>query len=280
MKPAATPAAVHPAPPRALPRLSVQGISYAYGTSPQQFVLQPLSFEVARDQVLALVGPNGSGKSTLLRLLAGTLEPLAGKILLDGIELKQLDTRTRAQRIAVVQQENLLLFSLGVLEFVLQGRHPHGRGLRFPDREDLKLALQALDQAGAGRLARRWMHELSGGEKQRVVLARALAQRPVLLLLDEPTLHLDLAGQIDLLRRLRQLATGSQTTVVLATHDLNLAAEFADLVLVLDRGRTAGLGPPAEVLTEALLQQVFGVPLRVEQRPEGTLRIFLEVNRA
>jgi iron complex transport system ATP-binding protein len=279
MKPTETPVATRPAPPRALPRLSVQGVSYAYGSPPEQFVLQPVSFEVTRNQVFSLVGPNGSGKSTLLRLLAGTLEPLAGKILLDGIELKRLDTRTRAQRIAVVQQENPLLFSLGVLEFVLQGRYPHGSGLRFPEREDLKLALQALDQAGAARLARRWMHELSGGEKQRVVLARALAQQPVLLLLDEPTLHLDLAGQIDLLRRLRHLATSGQTAVVLATHDLNLAADFADCVLVLDRGRTAGIGPPSDVLTEALLQQVFGVPLRVEQRPEGTLRIFPEVNR-
>lgn len=264
------------------PRLVVDGASYAYsrrdGSAP--FALEPVSFCVDGQQVLAVVGPNGSGKTTLLRLLAGVLAPLTGKILLDGCELAQLPPRRRAQQIAVVQQENPLLFPLRVLEFVLQGRYPYGRGLRFPSREDLRLALEALELAGAARLARQWIQELSGGEKQRVVLARALAQQPRLLLLDEPTLHLDLSGQVDLLRRLAHLAAERHTAVIMSTHDLNLAAEFAHQILLLERGRPVALGRPAEVLSEPLLQRVFGVPVQVTLRPNGTPRIFLEVNRS
>ena len=137
-------------------------------------------------------------------MLAGVVKPLSGRIEVDGSGIGELDLRTRAQRIALVQQESELLFPLRVWEYVLQGRYPHGRRLRFESDEDCLLAGNALAQVGADAFRDRWMDELSGGEKQRVILARALAQQPSLLLLDEPTQHLDIGGKVELLRRLRQ----------------------------------------------------------------------------
>jgi len=224
-------------------------------------------------ELVAILGRNGSGKSTLLRLLAGTLAPLSGRVKLEGLEVSRLDLRTRAQRIAMVQQETPLLFPVRVWEFVMQGRYPYSRGLRFETEEDAAVARQALVEAGADPLRGRWMHKLSGGEKQRAVLARALAQQPLLLLLDEPTLHLDIAAQVDLLRRLRRIATDRGHAVVVVTHELNLAAEFADRIVLLDRGKTLRVGKPAEVYQQELLQQVFGTLLYVEYTARGTPKV-------
>src|SRR5208282_710053 len=175
-------------------RLKVEQASYAYAAtdrSAPKFALGPVSFEAKEHELVAVLGPNASGKSTLLTLLAGLNKPLSGRVEVDGTEVSQLDLRTRAQRIALVQQESELLFPLRVWEYVLQGRYPYGRRLRFESDEDCLLAGNALAQVGADAFRDRWMDQLSGGEKQRVILARALAQRPSLLLLDEPTQHLD-----------------------------------------------------------------------------------------
>jgi iron complex transport system ATP-binding protein len=192
---------------------------------------------------------------------------------LEDVEVSRLDKRTRAQRIALVQQETPLLFPVRVWDFVLQGRHPYSRGLRFESEDDRGVARQALVEAGVDPLRERWMHKLSGGEKQRVILARALAQQPLLLLLDEPTLHLDIAAQVDLLRRLRRIAAEKNYVVVVVTHELNLAAEFADSIVLLDRGKTLRVGNPAQVYEQDLLQQVFGTLLRVEYTARGTPKV-------
>jgi iron complex transport system ATP-binding protein len=192
---------------------------------------------------------------------------------LEGFEVSRLDLRTRAQRIAMVQQETPLLFPVRVWDFVLQRRYPYSRGLRFETETDAAVARQALVESGADPLRSRWMHKLSGGEKQRAVLARALAQHPLLLLLDEPTLHLDIAAQVDLLRRLRRIATDRGYAVVVVTHELNLAAEFADRIILLDRGKTLRVGTPAEVYQQELLQQVFGTLLHVEHNTRGTPKV-------
>lgn len=257
------------------PRVLVDLASYSYapeGGAPL-FTLEATSFEVRSREVVAILGRNGSGKSTLLRLLAGTLPPLSGRVKLEGLEVSRLDLRTRAQRIAMVQQETPLLFPVRVWEFVMQGRYPYSRGLRFETEDDAAVARQALVDASADPLRGRWMHKLSGGEKQRVVLARALAQQPLLLLLDEPTLHLDIAAQVDLLRRLRRIATDRGYAVVVVTHELNLAAEFADRIVLLDRGKTLRVGKPAEVYQQELLQQVFGTLLYVEYTARGTPKV-------
>jgi iron complex transport system ATP-binding protein len=258
--------------------LKVEQVSYAYAATDRtapEFTLGPASFEVRQRELVAILGPNASGKSTLLGLLAGLMKPLSGRIEVSGIEVGTLDARTRAQRIALVQQESELFFPLRVWEYVLQGRYPHGRRLRFESPEDCLLGGNALAQVGADALRNRWMDQLSGGEKQRVILARALAQQPSLLLLDEPTQHLDIGGKVELLRRLRRLADENRYTVLVVTHELNLAAEFSDRIVLLHKGKCLRVGTPAEVYDRGLLEEVFEAPLEVELRASGRPRVIL-----
>jgi iron complex transport system ATP-binding protein len=257
-------------------RLSVEQVSYAYSANPSQaplFTLEATSFQARPGEILAILGPNASGKSTLLKLVAGALQPLSGRVLLNGFVTHSLSPKTRAQRIAVVQQESPLLFPSRAWEFVLQGRHPYGRTMRFETEDDVIIARNALAQVGAEHLSDRWMDQISGGEKQRVILARALAQQPLLLLLDEPTLHLDIGAQVDLLDALRRLAAQNRYTVVVVTHELNLAAEYADQVVLLQRGKSLRIGPPANVYQRELLEQVFQTPLSVELGSSGRPRV-------
>jgi iron complex transport system ATP-binding protein len=257
-------------------RLSVEQVSYAYSANSAQaplFTLEASSFQARPGEIVAILGPNASGKSTLLKLIAGTLEPLSGRVLLNGFVTYSLASRIRAQRIAMVQQESPLLFPARAWEFVLQGRHPYGRSLRFENEEDVGIARNALVQVGAEHLTERWIGQLSGGEKQRVILARALAQQPLLLLLDEPTLHLDVGAQVDLLATLRRLGAENRYTVVVVTHELNLAAQYADQIVLLHRGKSLRVGPPASVYQRDLLEQVFQTPLTVETGSNGRPRV-------
>ncbi len=258
------------------PRLRVEQASFAYAAtdkSAPKFTLGPITFEAQKHELIAILGPNASGKSTLLGLLAGMHAPLAGRIALDSTEISKLDARERAQRIALVHQESELLFPLRVWEYVLQGRYPYGRRLRFESEEDCLMAGNALAQVGADALRDRWMDQLSGGEKQRVILARALAQQPLLLLLDEPTQHLDIGGKVELLRRLRKLTAEQRYTVLVVTHELNLAAEFSDRIVLLHKGKCLRAGTPAEVYDRAALEEVFEAPLEVEMRANGRPRV-------
>jgi iron complex transport system ATP-binding protein len=262
-------------------RLSVEQVSYAYAPNPSQaplFTLEALSFQAMPGEIVAILGPNASGKSTLLKLISGALEPLSGRIFLNGFVTHSLTPRTRAQRIALVQQESRLLFPSRAWEFVLQGRHPYGSGLRFETQDDVIIATNALTQVGANHLSDRWMDKISGGEKQRVILARALAQQPLLLLLDEPTLHLDIGAQVDLLHNLRRLDAENRYTVVVVTHELNLAGEYADQVVLLQKGKCLRVGPPASVFQRELLEQVFQAPLTVEMTSSGRPRVTLFSN--
>jgi iron complex transport system ATP-binding protein len=257
-------------------RLSVEQVSYAYSANPSQaplFTLEASSFQARPGEIVAILGPNASGKSTLLKLIAGAQPPLSGRVLLNGFVTHSLPSRIRAQRIAMVQQESPLLFPSRAWEFVLQGRHPYSRTLRFETREDLAIARNALAQVGAQHLSDRWMDQISGGEKQRVILARALSQQPLLLLLDEPTLHLDIGSQVGLLDTLRKLAAENRYTVVVVTHELNLAAQYADQIVLLQRGRTLRVGPPSAVYQRELLEQVFQTPLLIESSPSGRPRV-------
>ena len=257
-------------------RLAVEQVSYAYSANPSQaplFTLETTSFQARPGEIVAILGPNASGKSTVLQLIAGVLDPLSGRILLNGFVIHSLTPRTRAQRIAMVQQESRLLFPARVWEFVLQGRHAHGRSLRFESSNDVQITQDALMQVGAAHLSDRLMDQISGGEKQRVILARAIAQQPLLLLLDEPTLHLDIAAQVGLLDALRRLAARYRYTVIVVTHELNLAAEYADQILLMQSGRCLRVGPPAAIYQRELLEQVFQVPLKVEMRGHGRPRV-------
>ncbi len=233
-------------------------------------VLAGVTFSVAAGEAVALVGPNGAGKTTLLRALAG-LVPHTGSLRLDGWPVRRIDARARARRVALVRQQTALGVDFTVREVVAMGRAPHvdwaGR-LGPADRTAVDAALVATDLTG---FADRSVRRLSGGEQQRVNLAQALAQDTPALLLDEPTAHLDVRHQLDLLARARALADSGRT-VVAALHDLERAAAFAGRVLVLDRGRLVADGPPAAVFTEALLGAVFGVRAVPEPTPAG-LRI-------
>jgi iron complex transport system ATP-binding protein len=257
-----------PAPPVLPPALDVRGLGVRLGSSAD--TLAGVTFRVARGEAVALVGPNGAGKTTLLRALAG-LVPHTGIALLDGWPVRAFDARERARRVALVRQQTALGVDFTVREVVALGRAPHvGWAARLGVRDEaaIEAALVAADLADlAGRSVRR----LSGGEQQRVALAQALAQDAPILLLDEPTAHLDVRHQIDLLARTRALADAGRT-VVAALHDLDRAAGFAGRLLVLHRGRLVADGPPAAVLTPDLLAAVFGVRARPESTPQG-LRI-------
>jgi iron complex transport system ATP-binding protein len=259
-------------------RLSVEQVSYAYSPNPAQaplFTLEATSFQARAGEIVAILGPNASGKSTLLKLISGALQPLSGRVKLDGFATHSLATRTRAQRIAMVQQESQLLFPSRAWEFVLQGRHPYSRTLHFETDTDLAVARNALAQVGAEPLMDRWMDQISGGERQRVILARALAQQPLLLLLDEPTLHLDIGAQVDLLEALRRLAAENRYTVIVVTHELNLVGEYADQVVLMQRGRCLRVGAAAAVYQRELLEQVFQTQLSVELGANGRPRVSL-----
>ncbi len=254
------------------PCLEVRQLGFDY----DHFRLHPQNFTVHQGEVLAIIGPNASGKSTLLRLMAGLLPLTAGAVLLDGVPVNTLSLRERARRLAFVQQESPLHFPVRVLPFVLQGRHPHMGFFQFEGRAHVEVARAALHRTRSGHLADRLVQELSGGEKQRVILARALCQEPELLLLDEPTLHLDIGFQVELLRLVQALARRERYAVVLVSHELNLAAEFADTVLLLHRGQAVRYGTPAEVFDPELLAEVFQTQLDVLLHPEsGRPRVVL-----
>jgi iron complex transport system ATP-binding protein len=259
-------------------RLSVEQASYVYAPNPSQaplFTLEALSFQAKPGEIIAILGPNASGKSTLLSLISGSLAPLSGRIFLNGVPTHDLPPLVRAQRIALVQQESRLLFPSRVWDFVLQGRHAHGHGLRFESEDDATIVKNSLAQVGASHLSDRWMDKISGGEKQRVILARALSQQPLLLLLDEPTLHLDIGAQVDLLESLRRLASENRYTVIVVTHELNLTGEYADQVVLLQKGKCLRVGPPATVFQRDLLEHVFQAPLTVEMTSSGRPRVTL-----
>jgi iron complex transport system ATP-binding protein len=246
------------------PLLAVRDIAFGYGG---RFRLERVSFAVAVGEILGVIGPNGSGKTTLIRLLSRVREPERGQIRLSGEPIARLSRRALARQVAVVPQEPPLAFSFSVEELALMGRHPHARGRLFEGPEDLARAREAMALTGVLDLARQSVDALSGGERQRALIARALAQEPRLLLLDEPTSHLDLRHQCDVVTLLRRLNRDRDMAIVLVSHDLNLAAEAADRLLLLEGGRVAREGPPAAVLDEAVLEAAYGCPVRVEKSP-------------
>ena len=220
-------------------------------------------------EITALVGPNGAGKSTLLRGLNGQLARTSGTVLLDGQPIEKYNRRTIGRRIAVVAQEAELRFPVTVLEFVLGGRFAWGpnSGWGWETERDLSVAAEVLAETELTELSGRLMNELSGGERQRAVLARALATEASFLLLDEPTANLDLSHQATLLTLVRNRCDARQTSALVITHDLNLAAQYADRILLMRDGKVLRLGKPDEVLTPQLLNEVFEVEVLVDAHP-------------
>jgi len=235
----------------------------------QPFHLGPLSFTVAPGDVVGVIGPNSAGKTTLVRLLTRVVRPTAGEIRLDGHPLAALPAARLAREVAVVPQELPHAFPFTVEQLVLMGRYPHDPGRYFEGAGDRAAARAAMAATGVLELAALPLDELSGGERQRAVLARALAQEPRLLVLDEPTAHLDLRYQAECVGLLRRVNRERRMTVVLVAHDLNLAAEVCDRLVLVSAGRAARLGTPEDVLQEELLRSVYGCEVIVDKNPSG-----------
>jgi iron complex transport system ATP-binding protein len=234
----------------------------------KQPILDGLDLDAGAGGLTAIVGPNGAGKTTLLRMIAGAEVRGSGSVILDGDDLRGLAGRARARRVAFLEQEWSASEGLTGRDLVALGRLPHQGLLSGESDADREAIDEALTRSGAGELAERTVETLSGGERQRLNLARALAQQPELLLCDEPTNHLDLRAQIQTLALLRRVAA-SGTTVVATLHDLTHAAMCADQLVVVSAGRTRRVGPPADVLTTALIAEVWGVEVEVAHREDG-----------
>lgn len=238
--------------------LSADQVSFRYAPG-GPLVVDGVSLRLAEGALVGILGPNGSGKTTLLRLLSGTRRPTSGRVLLGGQPLDRLSRRDVARRIAVVPQETELAFEYSAMEIVLMGRHPHLGVFTVEGPGDLRIAREALAATGTGHLAERPFHELSGGEKQRVVIAAALAQSASLLLLDEPTASLDLGYQMEVSALLLRLNLDHGVTMAISTHDLNLAAAICrDLILMRD-GKVLATGPTTEVLTPDNVRALYDV---------------------
>lgn len=228
-----------------------------------------VSLKLAPGEITAIIGPNGAGKSTLLRALNGQVRRASGAVLLDGDPIEKFSRRSIGRRIAVVAQEAELRFPVTVLEFVLGGRFAwaSNAGWGWETERDLRVAHEVIAETELADLAGRLMNELSGGERQRAVLARALATEAAFLLLDEPTANLDLSHQATLLSLVRNRCDQHQAAALVVTHDLNLAAQFSDHILLMKHGEVIEAGPPRTVLTPELLREVFDVTVLVDAHP-------------
>jgi iron complex transport system ATP-binding protein len=253
------------------PLLEASGVSFAYDrhTRLARSVLEDVSLAIPRGAIVGLLGPNGSGKTTLLRLLSGTLMPNRGQVALDGVALATLPRRHLARRIAVVPQETHSTFDFSVLDIVLMGRYPHLGMFELEGADDLAIARDALAATGTATLESRAFATLSGGEKQRVVIASALAQASEVLLLDEPTASLDLGSQLEIVGLLVRLNRKRGTTIVVSTHDLNLAAVLCSELALLKNGRVLSRGLAREVLTPANVKLLYGVDAEIALHPRA-----------
>ena len=246
--------------------LTADRVSFSYRANAPR-VVDEVSLSIAPGDLTGILGPNGSGKTTLLKMLAGTLTPSAGAIAFDGRPLRDWKRRDLARRIALVPQDTHAPFDFTVLDIVLMGRFPHLGTFALEGPADLAIARQALAATGTSAFEERPFATLSGGEKQRVVIAGALAQSPELLLLDEPTASLDLGHQLDVQQLLAGLNRDRGVTMVLSTHDLNLAAGLCRRLILLRGGRVIAQGPTEDVLTPETVRALYGVDADVRRHP-------------
>jgi iron complex transport system ATP-binding protein len=253
--------------------IEVHSISFRYH---EDWVLQEVSFRVEKGEFVGVIGPNGSGKTTLLKILYRLLAPQQGEILFELVPMKKMDRADIAKRIAVVAQETHLLFPFTVLETVLMGRSPYLGDSMFESEKDLEIAERAMEWTKILPFSERPMDELSGGERKRVFIARALAQETEVILLDEPTANLDIHHQIDFLDLILTLNRERGLTIVMASHDMNMASEFCDRLILLQGGRVYQTGTPEEVITRENIESVYGCEVWIDQHPiSGMPRISL-----
>ncbi|HMM22738.1 MAG TPA: ABC transporter ATP-binding protein [Selenomonadales bacterium] len=236
--------------------LSAENLSVGFG---QKVIIHNLSLAVEKGEILSVVGPNGSGKSTLLKALSRNLKPQSGAVRLDGRSIQSFSAQKLACQMAILHQGSRSPADLTVRDLVEHGRFPYQHWWRGRKEEDRKIVEWALEQTGLRDLAARQVSTLSGGEQQRAWIAMALAQKPRLLLLDEPTTYLDIAHQLEILELIVHLNREQGISIIMVLHDMNYAARYSDTVAVLRQGKLYAAGAPAEIITPAMLREVFGV---------------------
>lgn len=243
--------------------LRIDGIECCYDSVP---VLKGISLEVQKGDFVGIVGPNGSGKTTLLRAIGGTLKLRKGAVLFEGGDIQNMNVSDLAKKMAAVQQDNSILFDFTAFDIVMMGRNPHLDRFRFETEKDVQVVSNAMKLTGSMEFADRPIGSLSAGEKQRVAIAKALAQEPSVMLLDEPTSHLDINFQLETLDLLRKL-TSSGLTVVAAFHDLNLTARYCRNLIILKDGRILAAGKTGEVLTADNIRSAYNVDAEIKYHP-------------
>lgn len=249
--------------------ISAKDIHLSYGA---REILKGVDIHSENGEFVGLIGPNGSGKSTLLKCIYRILKPNAGQVFLDEEELKAMSIKKSARKMGVVAQHNYYNFEFTVREVVMMGRAPHKKALERDNAKDYEIVEEALKTVGMEGFAQRSFSTLSGGEQQRVILARALAQQTPCLILDEPTNHLDITHQLQLMRIVKNLSA----TVISAIHDLNIAAMFCDRIYALKEGRIIAQGTPREVLTEDFIRQVYQVDAEIAKDSSGQMHILFK----
>lgn len=250
----------------------LNGVYFKYS---EKWVLDDISLHVAKGEIFGIIGPNGSGKSSLLRIMAKLNLPQKGRLYLHGEETVFINRMDFAKRVAFVPQESHFLFPFTVAEIVLMGRTPHMKGRLFESSRDKELAMDAMNLMDIECLSERPVTDISGGEKQRAIIARALVQEPEVLILDEPTASLDIGHQIEIYALFERLNTRS--TIILSSHDLNLASQYCHRLMLLHQGKIYAIGTPQEVITEENIQEVYGCAVIVDKHPvSGRPRVTLK----
>ncbi len=242
--------------------ISTEGVTFQYD---EAVVINSLSLSIERGSFISIIGPNGSGKSTLLKLLASNITPQGGAIFLEGQNVKDYGKRALSREMAVVPQETSVNYAFQVYDIVLMGRYPHRGRFQRETKEDRKIVKEAMERTNTWQLRNRKINELSGGEGQRVILARALAQEPQLILLDEPTASLDIHHQLEVLELLKSLNEERNVTIIAVLHDLNLAARYSQEILLLHSGKKITMGKTEEVLTVENLKQAYDMEMMIER---------------
>ena len=259
------------------PPIVVSGIQFSYGQNP---VLREISMEAGLGEIVGLVGPNGSGKTTFLRVVAGTLSPQRGQVYVEGREMPSLRPRDRARLVAMVQQSPAVPSGFTSLEVVLMGRNPYLGLLQWEGPKDIEICQRVMELTETWEFAHRPLASMSGGEIQRVFIARALAQETPVLILDEPTAHLDIRYQPSIFDMIQRVRRHTNITVLLAMHDLTLAAQYCKRIAVLHEGRIYAIGEPSEVLTADIVSKVFGAPVSIVEHPVHKTPVVLAVGQA
>ena len=256
--------------------IAIKGLTFAYDEEP---VLRDISLNFQAGEFTGVIGPNGSGKSTLLKLIGGILPASHESVYFKNRELGQYKKKELAVSISWIPQEKQMAFSFNVIDIVLMGRHPYLSPLAFEGEDDYRIAEEAMKQTQVLEFANRRFNEISGGEKQRVMIASAISQKPEVMLLDEPTSALDIKYQIEILSILKQLNEEENKSLILAMHDLHLASKFCKRLVLLKEGRVFCEGPPAEVLNKEILEEVYGVKVKIFQDDEdGSLLVVPEAS--